>query len=199
MPIGSPEGEMRMIAVLEPAPRSEKQEDLDNEHLNEIVDGQRVELPPMSILANRVASKIHALLGHHLVGNPVGEALADTMFHLPLPADRNRRPDVAFVSAKTIAEAPVQPGCDSAWDVLPELMVEVISPTDIAEGILEKVNEYFAAGTRLVWVVYPTLRLIYVHESPRQVRILGESDELDGGAVLPGFRIGIADLFPRQN
>jgi Uma2 family endonuclease len=79
---------------------------------------------------------------------------------------------VAFVSAKTITLAPLQPGSDHAWTVLPELMVEVVSRHDLAEELMECLDEYFAAGTKLVWVVYPTQRLVYVHESPRQVRIL---------------------------
>lgn len=150
----------------------------------------------MSILASRVASNLQSRLGHYLLGNPVGEALMETLFRLPLPVDRNRRPDVAFVSARTIAQAPAQPGSDNAWAVLPELMVEVVSPNDLAEDVIERLNEYFAAGTKLVWIVYPTQRLLYVCESPRQVRILGDADELDGGAVLPGFRIPLASLFP---
>ncbi len=61
---------------------------------------------------------------------------------------------------------------------------------------MNRLDEYWAAGTQLVWVVYPTHRLVYVYESPRQVRILGVADELEGGSVLPGFRIPIASLFP---
>ena len=141
----------------------------------------------MSILASRVTSNLHVRLGHYLLGNPVGEALVETLFRLPLPVDRNRRPDVAFVSAQTIAEAPAQPGSDNAWAILPELMVEVVSPNDLAEEIMERVIEYFAAGTKLVWIVYPTQRLVYIYESPRQVRILSETDELDGGDRIARF------------
>ena len=88
---------------------------LDDEAPYEIIDGQRVELPPMSILANRVASLLHIQLGQFVVGNRLGEALVDTLIHLPLPADRNRRPDLAFVSAQRIAQcrgswAPTMPG-----------------------------------------------------------------------------------------
>jgi Uma2 family endonuclease len=187
-----------MIAQIEPTQESVLLEDLDNEHLYEIIDGQRVELPPMSILASRVTNSLHAHLGHHILalGKPTGEALMETLFRLPLPVDRNRRPDVAFVLAKAIAETPAQPGSNNAWAILPDLMVEVISPHDIADEIVDKVNEYFTAGTKIVWVVYPIQRLIYVYNSPRLVRILGESDELDGGSVLPDFRIRIGALFP---
>ncbi len=150
----------------------------------------------MSILASRVASRLHTCLGLHLHGKPLGEALMETLVRLPLPVDRNRRPDLAFVSAERIAQAPPQPGSDNAWDVVPELMVEVVSPHDLAEEIMERLGEYWAAGAKLVWIVYPTQRLVYVYESLRQVRILGEADELDGGIVLPSLRIPIASLFP---
>jgi Uma2 family endonuclease len=186
-----------MTAVISPAvPRSGSREQMDDEALFEIIDGQRVELPPMSILASRVTSKLQGHLVRHLLDNPVGEALMETLFRLPLPVDRNRRPDVAVVSAQTIAQAPPQPASDNAWEVLPDLMVEVVSPNDIAEDMIDRINEYFAAGTKLVWIVYPTQRLLYVYESPRQVRILGATDELDGGKVLPSFRIPITSLFP---
>src|ERR1700733_11298139 len=182
-----------MIAAIDPAEQiSDLLGRMDDEHLYEIIDGKRVELLPMSILATRVASKLHGHLAHHLFDNPVGEALMEGLFHLPLPADRNRRPDVAFVSAQRLAQAPPQLGSENAWAVMPELMAEVVSPNDLAEEIIERVDEYFAAGTKSIWVVYPTQRLIYIYASPRRLQILGDADDLDGGAVLPGFRIPVA-------
>jgi Uma2 family endonuclease len=184
------------IAASSTVQRSGVLERSEGEALFEIIDGQRVELPPKSILASRVASRLMGQLGHFLIGNPLGEALMETLVRLALPVDRNRRPDVAFVSAQRIAQAPPQPGSDNAWDIVPELMVEVVSPHDLAEEIMERLDEYWAAGVQLVWVVYPTQRLVYVYESPRQLRILGPADELEGGSVLPGFRVAIASLFP---
>ncbi len=177
-------------------PGSQPQRDEDKPFF-EIIDGQRVALPPRSILASRVASKLHGLLGIYLCSNPLGEVLMAMLYHLPLPGNRNRRPTVAFVSTQTIADAPAQLGSENAWGVLPELMVEVVSPNDLAEEIMERVVEYFTAGTKIVWVVYPTHRLVYVYESQRQVRILGDTDDLDGGTLLPGFRLPLASLFPR--
>jgi Uma2 family endonuclease len=168
---------------------------LDNESQYEIINGQRMELPPASILAMRVASRLMGKLGLFLNENPLGE-VTKGLFHLPLPVDRCRRPDVAFVSAQRIAQKPAQPGSDSAWDIVPELMVEVISPSDVAEDIMDRLAEYWAAGTQLIWVVYPTHRLVYVYDAPRQVRLLTAADDLEGGSVLPGLRIPIASLFP---
>jgi Uma2 family endonuclease len=56
-------------------------------------------------------------------------------------------------------------------------------------------QEYFGAGVELVWVVYPLQRSIQVFASASESRVLGESDELDGGGVLPGFRLKISELF----
>jgi Uma2 family endonuclease len=177
-------------------PRSPAAVRSDDEPLYEIIDGQRVELPPMSILASRVASRLMGKMGVFLERNPLGEALTETLVRLPLPVDRNRRPDLAFVSAQRIASAPPQPRSDEAWDIVPELMVEVVNPDDLVEEIMERLEEYWAAGTQLVWVVYPAQRIVHVYESPRQVRIVGEAEELEGGGVLPGLRIPIATLFP---
>ena len=85
---------------------------------------------------------------------------------------------------------------DNAWDVVPDLAIEVVSPTDFAEDLLTKLDEYFRAGVSLVWVVYPSLRLIHVYESMTRIRVATATDELDGGAVLPGFRVAVAALFP---
>lgn len=170
--------------------------DFPGDALFEIIDGQHVELPPMSIMSSRVASLLMRHLGSYLSANPTGEALMETLFRLPLPVDRNRRPDVAFVSDQRISQAPSQPGTDNAWDVVPELMVEVVSPHDLAEDIMERLGEYFSAGAKLVWVIYPTQRLVYVYDDLKQIRILAESEELDGGAVLPNFRITVKQMFP---
>ena len=58
-----------------------------------------------------------------------------------------------------------------------------------------KIEEYFQAGVRLVSVVFPAHRIVYVYESSVEVRVLTESDTLDGGNVLPGFRLRLDRLF----
>ncbi len=162
----------------------------------EIIDGKRVELPPMSAFASIVASRIVVEINIFARGNQLGEAVTDTLFRLPLPRSRNRRPDGAFVSRHRWPRGQPVPLRDNAWDVVPDLAIEVVSPTDFAEDLLIKVDEYFRAGVSLVWVVYPSLRLIHVYESMAQIRVVTTADELDGGAVLPGFRVAVVALFP---
>ena len=81
--------------------------------------------------------------------------------------------------------------------MIPDLVVEVISPRDTDRTIQRKLREYFAAGVRQVWVVRPLDESISIYDSPKSVRILGADEELDGGDILPGFRIPIAPIFRR--
>ncbi len=80
--------------------------------------------------------------------------------------------------------------------MIPDLAVEVVSPTDSFYEVVGKVREYFDVGVRLVWVVIPSERLIYVYTSPTTVSILDTTAELDGGAVLPGLHVPLDGLFP---
>ena len=80
---------------------------------------------------------------------------------------------------------------------MPDLAVEIISLTNTADEVAEKLEEYYKAGVRLVWVVYPVQMKIYAYTSTTQVRVLVPGDELDGGDVLPGLRLSLRDLFDK--
>jgi Uma2 family endonuclease len=168
----------------------------DDDPLYEVIDGLRVELPPMSILATVVANRIHTSLGIYDIANKRGQAMVEMLIKLPLPRHRNRRPDVLWISAdRWPLDRPI-PEADNAWEVIPELNVEVVSPSDLADENMDKVAEYFEAGAKMVWVVYPRHRLIYVFESLSKIHVLTEKDVADGGTVLPGYRQTVAELFP---
>ena len=73
--------------------------------------------------------------------------------------------------------------------------VEVVSKSNTAAEIARKIAEYFAAGTRLVWIVNPKTQSVRVNTSPRKAVTLGIDDVLDGGEVLPGLKIPVRDVF----
>jgi Uma2 family endonuclease len=75
------------------------------------------------------------------------------------------------------------------------LAVEVTSPSDTLEEVEDKVQQWLASGTALVWVVNPKRRTVTVYSSPSQAAILAINDELDGGEVLPGFRVRVSEIF----
>ncbi len=82
-----------------------------------------------------------------------------------------------------------------SWAVIPDLAIEIVSLTNGADEVAEKLEEYFKAGMRQVWVVYPGQSKVYVYTSTTAVRVLAPGDELDGGDVLPGFRLSVRELF----
>ncbi len=168
-----------------------------DEALYEWINGQRVAMPPMSIRAMTVVSRLTGLLDAFAKQNHLGEVFSEMLIRLPLPddEDRNRRPDIFFVSSSKLATAVPEDPDANAWDVVPDLAIEVTSPTDRAEDQREKVVEYFQLGVRCVWVVYPKLRIIDVYESSGMVRTFGPDSTLSGDPVLPGFELRLAELF----
>ncbi len=60
---------------------------------------------------------------------------------------------------------------------------------------MEKIDEYFRAGVELVWVIYPVQRIVHVYESMKRIRVLLGTEEIDGGQVVPGFRLPLTALF----
>jgi Uma2 family endonuclease len=162
----------------------------------EIIDGIKVDLPPMSSYAVTIANRLGRHIGNHAEQNDLGEASVEDLFNLRLSLDRNRRPDVAYVSYQRWPKDRPRPTEGDAWDVVPDLMVEVVSPSDKAEELRTKIREYFEAGARQVWVIYPRERSADLFLSLTSVRVLTDRDDLDGGDVLPGFRLPLARLFP---
>ena len=162
--------------------------------LYEIVDGRFEELPPMSTQAAVVASRLTRKMGHFAEKNGLGEVVTEVLIGLTPRSRRKHRPDVVFVSyGRWPKEKPV-PSTDP-WPVVPELVVEVVSPKDIAEGVQAKIKEFLDAGVQLVWVIYPQLGWVIAYETLQKLRGFTMADELDAEPVLPGFRLPLRDLF----
>jgi Uma2 family endonuclease len=110
-----------------------------------------------------------------------------------LSGKKLRAPDVSFVRSNQWTEAVALKR--GYADVAPALAVEIYSPGNTPGEMKQKREDFFAAGTELFWIVYPDRREIEVFTAPENPLILGERDTLDGGAVLPGFTLRVADLF----
>ncbi len=162
--------------------------------LYEIVDGKRVQLSNGPLCAWTV-SLLAFPLGNFVSDKRLGWCLSHCLFHLPAPVHQYRRPDIAFVSYDRWARSRPLPNCE-AWDVIPNLAIEVVSPADKPDELERKIAEYFRVGVVLVWVVYPLLGEIRVHESPTWIRVLTLGDVLEGGTVVPGFKLPLIVLFP---
>lgn len=164
--------------------------------LYEVVDGKVVDLPSMGVYSHFVALNLYNALVGYLAQAQIGLAVHEVVFVLESNRRLCRRPDVAFVSFERWPAAQEVPD-EGEWEVVPDLAIEVVSPNDRGEELLRKIRNYFECGVRLVWVLYPTLRQVYVYTSPTDVRILEASDQLDGSEVLPGLRLLVEPLFRR--
>ncbi len=162
----------------------------------ELVHGRRVPLPTMSTYSKLIANKLMRILGPFAEQQGLGNVVMEMKFRLPLPedADRNQIPDLAFVSyARWSADRPLDPKSD-AWDVVPELAVEVVSPSDLADPLLSKMEEYFRAGVSRVWIVYPETRKIYRYSDPETIAVFG-AEAIMTDDLFPELQIPIAKLF----
>lgn len=156
--------------------------------LFEYVGGEIVEVPsnPLSSkLAILVAGAFLNYLQHNDIGHVTGEAGGYRVF------GERYAPDVAFIS---YARQPQLPYDQQYNPNPPELAVEVISPSDSPEALRIKIANYLAAGT-IVWVFNRVARNVEVYAPGQPVRIVELDGILDGGDVLPGFRLAVKDIF----
>jgi Uma2 family endonuclease len=168
--------------------------DSDAAKFYEVVDGKIVENPPMGARESILASYLLVLISRIARSNRLGWVVNETLFMIDPARKLKRRPDVAFVSAERWS-LKLQVPASETWDVVPDLTVEVISESNSANAVARKIDEYFKAGVRTVWVIYPSTNKIYVYDSPTQVRILQLGDELNGEGIIPGFRVPLSALF----
>jgi Uma2 family endonuclease len=106
--------------------------------------------------------------------------------------DTVRGPDVFFIRAERIPSTGIPEGF---WLIHPDLAVEVVSPTETAEDVREKVRDSLAAGTPLVWVIYPRTQEVVAHTADGFARTYSHNDTLDAPTLLPGFTCAVNTLF----
>lgn len=162
--------------------------------LYEVVDGQIKEKPEMGYFAILVTNRILAMLRPFVESRGLGTVVMEMIFVLDAARPLKRCPDVAFVSAdRWPLDKPGNKKGD--WEVVPDLAIEVISPSDVEENIHRKLLEYFDAGVRQVWHVRPLLENVTVYRSLRDVKIYASGDMVDVDDLLPGFRMPLDNLF----
>lgn len=166
----------------------------DIERGYELVHGRLVEMPPMSNRDMSVAANLLENLRPFVRRARLGRMSHEWIFRLGPDAPRTWRPDAAFVSFDRWPVGQPEPDADP-WTIVPDMALEVVSHTNLADDIMDRLQAYFGAGARQVWVVYPRHERVYLYDSETSVRILSATDTLDGGALFPEFRMPVADLF----
>lgn len=183
----------------QPSPGTAVEEDVERckyqhgrKHLLELVEGTLVEKA-----VGQYESQLAVLLSYFLIDflmkNPLGIVVGADGGHR-LEVGLIRMPDVGFISRERLAELKNRP---AIVPFAPDLAVEVISPGNTSREMDRKLHEYFDAGVKLVWYVYPETQTVLAYRSVTQVRELTLDDQLDGEDVLPGFSLSIRDWFSR--
>ena len=162
-------------------------------HRYELVRGELRQMSPAGHEHGRIGMELAVPLGSYVKSNKLGQLyLAETGFKLESNPDTVRAPDIAFIRRDRIEKVGRVTGY---WNGAPDLAVEVNSPDDTVGKVEEKVAEWLDAGARMVWVISPKLKTVTVYRSLTNIITLTEKDVLDGGDVVPGFEIPVAEIF----
>ena len=154
----------------------------------EYVNGELIPKMPTSLNHGKINTSLILSLGSHVRENQLGDIYSsDTGFRI---GERMLIPDIAFVSTARIPD-----DMDKASPIPPDLAVEVVSPTDVLNRIVEKAFAYLEAGTHLVWVVEPKSKTVMVYRSETDIKLLTRNDTLTGEDVVEGFSCPVAELF----
>jgi Uma2 family endonuclease len=159
----------------------------------ELVEGELVRMSPASGDHARIGSDLHGFLWMHVRAHRLGRLFtSESGFILGRDPDSVLAPDIAFVAAERLVANQQLPGF---VPFAPDLAIEIESPSNTRAEFRRKFELYFRAGTRLIWLVRPIRRTVTVFTPDAAEVVLREADTLDGGDVIPGFRLPLAELF----
>ena len=136
-------------------------------------------------ITGRLTGELFIYLKKHKVGRVYPEA------HFQIGADK-RIPDVAFVSAEKI---PQEGEPQKFWSFAPDLAIEIVSPTDFYQDVLEKIDDYFKADVKQVWLINPEQETLTIYFSFDEAKVLLKTDILTCEEILPNFRLKLSDIF----
>lgn len=158
--------------------------------------GGRLRALDASAKSSRVAGLVYFRLEHYCSTQHPGWVYPEGTSYRCFPDDENRvrRADAWYIALDRFT--PGQYDTAGHFPTVPDLVVEVISPNDLAYEVNQKTDEWLAAGARLVWVIDPERRAVHVYRpGGPTVLLLREADTLTADPVLPGFACPVADLF----
>ncbi len=183
------------MAVHKPVYTAEQFEKIANlpenaEKILELIAGEMYEVPSHPRSSN-VGSRFSYFIQDYLMERDIGYVTGEAGGYIISEEDRFA-PDVAFISRERQPELPEQ----GYNPIAPDLAVEVVSPSDDMARLMYKKDRYLANGTRLVWIVYLKRREVEVYAPGQPMRIVGIDGILDGGDVLPGFKLPLRSIFP---
>jgi Uma2 family endonuclease len=184
--------------VMDPLPGTATERDLlrlvdRDRRLVELIDGTLVE-KPVGFYESLIAGWLITALNNFVLPRKLGFVSGEAGM-MRMVSGRVRLPDVTFVANEDLpgGSIPTEP----VPTLRPTITAEVLSETNTEAEIRQKLLEYFESGSRLAWIIDPATRSVAVYTAftVQPARILMHGDMLDGGDVLPGFSVSVAELF----
>ena len=159
----------------------------------ELIEGEIVEMAAVGGKHGEIAQTIASEIYLYLKTNPIGKVLAaETGFYTRGDDKTVRAPDAAFIRSESIPEEGIPTGY---LNIVPALVVEVVSPNDRATQVEQKIQEWLDFEVQIVWVIYPDARRVFVYCQDANPAILRESDTITGGDVLSDFALPVNLIF----
>ncbi len=159
----------------------------------ELIKGELRPMSPSGGPHGDATSRITFYVNGIVYAEELGSTFAaETGFLVDRNPDSVMAPDFSFVAAGRLSY-PLQEGY---IPLAPDLAVETRSPNDTKKEVADKVQDWLAAGVRMVWVIEPRKRTVTIHRLGQPPRVLGVADVLDGEDVLPGLAVPIKAVFP---
>jgi Uma2 family endonuclease len=159
----------------------------------ELIDGEPVEMTPSADESSSIGATILGFLAQYVRESRLGRLYgADGGFVLFPDRATVRVPDAAFVRAD---RAPQGEARKSFPRLAPDLVVEVLSPSDRASEVVAKLEMYQEAGVPLIWLIDPDNETITIIAAGQPTRVVKPGETFDGGDVLPGFTVPVAEIF----
>jgi len=158
----------------------------------ELVRGKLIVREPPGYQHGLVALSLARLLANYAHDHNLGVVVAaETGFRLFSNPDTVRAADAAFIGRERAPEPPPR----GYLALAPDLVVEVVSPSDRPGEVQGKVSDWLTAGSRVVWVLDPGRHRAIVYRADGSVDLLSEHDVLDGEDILPGFSCSLAEVW----
>ncbi len=158
----------------------------------ELIRGEIREMPPAGDEHSEIQASFIRELGRYVHEHRLGKTYGELGCRIAEDPDTVLVPDAAFVGTERLLPGGPHRGLRRGP---PDLALEILSPTDSADKIEEKVWEWLTSGCRMVVVVNPRRRAATVYRSFSNVILLTEHEEIDGGDVVPGWKLPVRDLF----
>ena len=159
----------------------------------ELVRGGLRVMPPPGAPHGTAAINLVVMLANYVRAQGLGRVFGDSFGYELIRLPRTVRvPDGSFVRAERLPPEGIGPGL---LKFAPDLAIEVLSPSETASELEEKLDDYLFSGTQLLWVADPIRRTVMIVAADAPVRWLREADTLDGGTVVPGFTCPVSDIF----